>query len=185
MIQNQPPSSPSGLTSTVQLPCGRQKTATKKHFEKDPKVLDQLKMRLENYVQEQQLKRTEARLQIIEFIFNNLHHFTVSDLTEKMRANQVKVGPATVYRNLPILKRAGIIKETLTHESGQKVYEISLGGHHDHIVCLDCEEIFEFHEEVIEDAQDKLAQKMKFKPSSHRHVIYAQCVYKSSQKAGK
>ena len=38
-------------------------------------------------------------------------------------------------------------------ESGKAIYEISEGGHHDHLICLDCGTVIEFADDVIESRQ--------------------------------
>ena len=35
-------------------------------------------------------------------------------------------------------------------DSGKSVFELASKDHHDHLVCLDCGEVIEFHDEIIE-----------------------------------
>ncbi len=135
--------------------------------------------KLESFQSHEELNRSEAREKIAQVIFSDHErHFTLPELVKEVQDRFPKIGVATVYRNVPVLVQAGIVRESLSNDSGQAVYEAENEQHHDHIVCLDCDAIFEFHEEEIEDLQEKTAEKMGFVPSRHRHVIYAHCKYR-------
>ena len=54
-------------------------------------------------------------------------------------------------------------------------YELSSSEHHDHIVCVDCHAIIEFHDESIENRQQELTQELGFTAQDHQHVLYASC----------
>lgn len=131
--------------------------------------------RLSQYLQSHALNQSESRNKIIEVILSEDRHFNSGDLVKWVQARYPSIGAATVYRNLPLLVNAEILQETLTDDQGQKVYEIADDDHHDHIVCLDCDQIFEFHDEAIEKAQDRVIRAQDFNPVRHRHVIYAHC----------
>jgi Fur family ferric uptake transcriptional regulator len=63
---------------------------------------------------------------------------------------------------------------------GQVFYELcemESDEHHDHIVCMDCRRIFEFHDEGIEARQAQISKEMGFVAEKHTHVIYAKCQY--------
>jgi Fur family ferric uptake transcriptional regulator len=47
---------------------------------------------------------------------------------------------------------------------------------------VDCGEIFEFHDDEIEDLQTKIAKKLGFELHGHRHVIHGQCDYLAAKK---
>lgn len=163
--------------SASRLPCGRP-VPPKASTQTEALSKSSWKERLDRYLRQKNLKQSASRLQIIERILSQTGHFTVPELVRKVQDAQPGIGAATVYRNIPLLCEIGILRETLTDESGQKIYEIGEEGHHDHIVCLDCREIFEFHDDAIEVAQERVASKMRFLPAHHRHVLYAHCGYK-------
>jgi hypothetical protein len=62
------------------------------------------------------------------------------------------VGLATVYRVLAQLEQAGILARS-TFDSGKAVFEINEGRHHDHLVCVRCGRVEEFHDAAIEKRQ--------------------------------
>ena len=131
---------------------------------------------LEGYLTQEGLKHSDQRLKIVELILSEDRHFRTQDMVRKVQAAYPGIGAATVYRNIKLLQDALILKETLIEDANrQVVYELTDEAHHDHIVCLDCGEIFEFHEEEIEILQDRITKNLSFRPASHRHVIYAHC----------
>ena len=51
-------------------------------------------------------------------------------------------------------------------ESGKAVYELNEGGHHDHLVCLQCGRVEEFYDSEIEKRQAKVAQGARLRRST-------------------
>lgn len=102
-------------------------------------------------------------------------HFNVQEISKRIQKKFPEIGAATVYRNIKLLCEAGILKESLADSNGALMYEVSGQGHHDHLVCLDCGAIFEFHDPELEAAQARVISRMHFKEVRHRHVIYAHC----------
>lgn len=136
------------------------------------------KKKLEEYLASKALNQSESRNQLVEMLFEQSEHFTIQELIKRIGHKYPRIGAATVYRNVPVLLDAGVIKETLTDDEGVRYYEVAGSDHHDHLVCVDCKRIFEFHDDRIERAQDRVSAAMKFAPVKHRHVIFAKCEYK-------
>jgi len=170
----------SPTSSLKLLPCGRPAPRPPELPDKGESPLRLSLERLEAYSQEKQLNRSEAREKILETIVLEARHFTAISLLARLKKRHPEVGKATLYRNLPILIQSGIIQEGPMDSTGQALYELSDDDHHDHIVCLDCQRIFEFHDDSIEKKQDALCDKQGFAVKRHRHVIYAACKYKKS-----
>jgi Fur family ferric uptake transcriptional regulator len=167
---------------STRYPCGRPGPDSAKRKTKAKKPARELwKDKLKRYFAEKALKQSDARNKLIELVLSETEHFTAQDLIRRVSERHPQIGAATVYRNIPVLLDAGIIEETLTDKAGQKLYEVASSGdgdeHHDHIVCIDCNEIFEFHNDQIERAQEQLTATLKFAPVKHRHVIFAHCGY--------
>ena len=141
-----------------------------------------LQSKLREHVEAHDLKNSESRNKILEVIAAERSHFSAQELVKHVVAHAPEVGAATVYRNIPVLLAAEVIQESLVQESGETLYELADEDHHDHIVCVNCGAIFEFHEEVIEKAQDKVMSGLKFKSVRHKHVVYAECGYSPKAK---
>lgn len=175
----------------VLLPCGRplppgkpapaEANAPSKQARSSRKI-ERWEQKLVSYLDSKGLKHSSQRLKIMHYILMLPGHFRVQDIAREMQTVSPGIGAATVYRNIKTLCDAGIVRETLVDEDGQMVYEILEDDHHDHLVCLDCRQIFEFHDEEIESLQKKVTEQMRFSESQHRHVIYAHCDYLKSAK---
>lgn len=133
--------------------------------------------KLKTYLEKEGLRSSEQRDQIAALILSLGVHLSAQEIVDRVRKTHPGIGAATVYRNIKVLCDALILKESLNDAEGRTVYEPYDEDHHDHIVCLDCGQIFEFHEEGIEKLQDRVTQQLQFEPVRHRHVIYAHCTY--------
>ena len=60
-------------------------------------------------------------------------------------------------------------------DSDKAVYELNSGGHHDHLVCIQCGRVEEFFDEEIERRQKKVAAQRGFAIHDHSLHIYADC----------
>ena len=156
-------------------PCGRKVPRRNDRPKDADRVIEALEQKLEAWVEANELNRSEARVKILRAIVAQPGHFRAGDVLEPLRGLYPEVGKATLYRNLPIFVECGILQEGPVDSDGQAFYEISDDDHHDHLVCLDCHQIFEFHEEKIEDLQSQAAKRLGFSVRSHRHVVYAAC----------
>jgi len=154
------------------LLCGRDRPI--EHPHRQTTIAD-WRPRLENFLTENGLRRSDQRFQIVETILSMGGHFSAQEMIDAVRKENPEIGPATVYRYLKVLCDAGLLTETLTDQEGRTFYEISSDDHHDHIVCVDCSAIFEFHDSKIEALQNQLCQTQGFKVTAHRHVVYGHC----------
>ena len=121
------------------------------------------------------LKATLPRLKIINlFEQSPVRHLTAEDVYRKLLAEGLDVGLATVYRVLTQFEQAGLL---VRHhfESGKAVFELNQGGHHDHLVCLQCGRVEEFFDAEIEKRQTKIARERGFEISEHALYLYAEC----------
>ena len=113
------------------------------------------------------LKVTLPRMKILELLENaEHHHMSAEDVYKALAEQGEDVGLATVYRVLTQFEQAGIV-ERHNFENNLSVFEIAQEEHHDHLVCDVCGKIEEFHNAVIEDEQEKIADKYNFKLSGH------------------
>ena len=122
------------------------------------------------------LKATLPRLKILDIFQNSpVRHLTAEDVYKVLLADNMDVGLATVYRVLTQFEQAGLL---VRHhfESGKAVYELNQGGHHDHLVCLQCGRVEEFYDSEIEKRQIKVAKERGFAIHDHQLHLYADCI---------
>ncbi len=121
------------------------------------------------------LKATLPRLRILKlFEKSEVRHLSAEDVYKILLKEGTDSGLATVYRVLTQFEQAGLL---VRHhfESGKAVYELNQGGHHDHLVCLQCGRVEEFYDADIEKRQTRVAEQRGFRIHDHSLHIYADC----------
>ncbi|MSP26640.1 MAG: transcriptional repressor [Myxococcales bacterium] len=133
--------------------------------------------RLEAYIASKGLRSTTQRRCIADAFFSGPRHLTIEELLARVREQDPQIGYATVYRTLKLFAECGLAAER-DFGDGRTRYELSDESnehHHDHLICLVCGKIIEFHNEKIEALQIKVADKLGFRIERHNHEIYGSC----------
>lgn len=121
------------------------------------------------------LKVTLPRIKILNVLeTSDKRHMSAEDVFKALLQKGEEIGLATVYRVLTQFEGAGLVCRH-HFESGQSVFELNRGGHHDHLVCVKCDKVVEFVEEVIEERQRAVAKELGFTLEDHSLVIYGIC----------
>lgn len=121
------------------------------------------------------LKATYPRLKILDlFQSSEQRHLTAEDVYRTLMNEGMDIGLATVYRVLTQFEQAGLL-ERHYFESGKAVFELVEGGHHDHLVCMQCGKVEEFFDAEIERRQNQIALERGFAIREHALYIYADC----------
>ncbi len=121
------------------------------------------------------LKATLPRLRILELFEKSLvRHLSAEDVYKILLKEGTDTGLATVYRVLTQFEQAGLL---VRHhfESGKAVFELNQGGHHDHLVCMQCGRVEEFYDDEIEKRQIAVARERGFAIHEHSLYLYADC----------
>lgn len=122
------------------------------------------------------LKATYPRLKILDlFQHSDQRHLTAEDVYRALMAEGMDIGLATVYRVLTQFEQAGLL-ERHYFEAGKAVFELNEGGHHDHLVCVQCGTVEEFFDPEIEKRQNRIAEERGFKVREHALYLYADCL---------
>ncbi len=130
---------------------------------------------LDAYLSRHQLKQTKQRKIIVSYFLKLSKHVDAEVLYRKVRGGGNKIGLATVYRTLNLLKDAGLVDQH-SFADGRAIFEISRPGmHHDHLVCVGCGRIDEFENAEIELLQKKIALERAYVLTSHRLDLYGRC----------
>jgi len=121
------------------------------------------------------LKVTLPRLKILEVLEKSQnHHLSAEDIYRALIEQHEEVGVATIYRVLTQFEESGIVNK-LNFENNLSVYELSNVEHHDHLVCVKCNEIVEFQDDVIESHQLQIARQYGFQLTDHALYLYGLC----------
>jgi Fur family ferric uptake transcriptional regulator len=110
-------------------------------------------------------------LQLLEQAEQDRHHMGAEDVYKLLLEAGEDVGLATVYRVLTQFETAGLVVRH-NFESGHSVFEMAQAEHHDHMVCLETDEVIEFCDPVIEKRQHELADEKGYEIVDHSLVLY-------------
>jgi Fur family ferric uptake transcriptional regulator len=125
------------------------------------------------------LKATLPRLRILNlFEQSEVRHLTAEDVYRVLLSEGMEIGLATIYRVLTQCEQAGLLARH-HFESGKAVFELNQGGHHDHLVCVQCGHVEEFFDSEIERRQEKVAKDRGYAIQEHSLQIYVTCEKKS------
>jgi Fur family transcriptional regulator, ferric uptake regulator len=133
--------------------------------------------RFEQALRERGLKSTSQRDDIARVFFSAGGHLSVEELYGAVKRVSPRVGYATVYRTLKLLKECGIAAER-HFDDGQARYEVvdeEETQAHDHIICERCGKIVEFSSQELERLEERIGRFLGFVVSRHRMELYGIC----------
>ncbi len=132
--------------------------------------------RIVDHIRSKGLRMTEQRVAIIEAAFATHEHYTAEQLLAAAKHRDSTVSRATVYRTLPLIVETGLLHE-LDLGREQTVYDPNYADHptHNHLICLDCDKIFEFEDDKLEQKENEISRKLGFEPASKHIRIEANC----------
>lgn len=119
---------------------------------------------------------TPERVRLFREIYSHHDHIDAERLLRSMKAREIKISRATLYRNLELMVEYGFV--TKHRLSGKRfVYEhVHPGQRHDHLVCERCGRIAEFVSPAIEAMQREICRAHGFDPEQHKLQIRGVCV---------
>ena len=121
------------------------------------------------------LKVTRQREKVLRILERSRRrHLSAEDVYKQLLSDGDDVGLATVYRVLTQFEEAGLVCRR-HFETGQSVFELNGGDHHDHLVCVRCNRVAEFADPLIEERQRAVAAERGFRIEAHSLVIYGIC----------
>ncbi len=129
------------------------------------------------FIAKSNLRMTREREIVIRAIFDEKDHFTVSKIARTLDENGRNIARSTVYRMLPHLLNAGLIRKAPGGDcSEEQIYEPVVGRpHHDHLICDRCGEVIEFEDETIELLQEQVAKRYGYKLKKHHLELVGVC----------
>jgi Fur family ferric uptake transcriptional regulator len=130
-------------------------------------------------------KITNERKRFINLLFTLSAHFYFNDLVKLGSNTNPPISRASIYRNFPIFKKIGFIKE-IEPADGKHLYEVVKDkNHHEHLVCTECNKTYEFDDSKLNGFFQKIFKKYGFIPKSHNLKLCGICPNCQSSKQNK
>lgn len=122
---------------------------------------------------------TPQREAVVDVLIANADdHLSAEEVFMYTKELHSEIGLATIYRNLELLEKIGIIHR-FDYGDGQSRYEIRLGEeeehYHHHLICRKCGQIGEFHSDLLETIEKRIAEETGFQVTDHCLRFFGLC----------
>jgi Fur family ferric uptake transcriptional regulator len=127
--------------------------------------------RIEKLCAEHGLRMTAPRRVIARVLSDASDHPDVDEVYRRVHAVDPRISLSTVYRTVGLLTRKGIIAR---HDfgAGRMRFEEASSEHHDHLINVETGDVIEFHNEEIEQLQERVAKELGFELVGHRLQLF-------------
>jgi Fur family ferric uptake transcriptional regulator len=118
------------------------------------------------------VRATPQRLAILELVASWQGSFTVAELHDRARKREPRLGLATTYRTVELLRRSGEVHPL--HGGGRPAYVRCGPSHHHHLVCTSCGSVEET-DLCAAPTEAEVERLHGFRASAHELDIYGTC----------
>lgn len=136
--------------------------------------MEQAKYNLIKELQARGLRVTPQRAIIFEAIENLEGHITAEEIFQEVEKVNPYISLATVYRTLELLQELNLITQTNFGRS-QAHFALKNHGPHHHLVCLECNQIEEFVDEIFDPIRTQLEERHGFQVYTEHMSLFGIC----------
>ena len=123
------------------------------------------------------MRTTKQRLDIWDELCSTDDHRDIETILQSLIKKKINVSRATLYRTIDVFVKHNLLKK-VSLGNGKILYEHnkkSISPSHDHILCEDCGEIFEFFDSNITILENEIAKKLNMKVTQRTHQLSGVC----------
>ncbi len=141
-----------------------------------PQQIAEVNKIFSDYLKKKGLRRTPERYLIFEEVYGSEDHFDADELYVRLKRKDVAVSRATVYNTLDLLIACNLV---VRHQFGDKQAKYEPSFHywqHDHLICSECNEVFEFCDPRMQGIREMVAEIFQFEIENHSLQINGRCL---------
>lgn len=121
-----------------------------------------------------EINLTSARKAILEALQDSERHKTAVEIHKELVDRLPSLNLSTVYRSLDYLVEHNLISVS-DIGAGSPVYEKVADKPHHHLVCLNCDQLFNLDHSLVEPFFEKLKKNLDFRVQTNHLVLYGIC----------
>jgi Fur family peroxide stress response transcriptional regulator len=124
-------------------------------------------------LKKEQIRITPQRQEMISILKKSKQHWTAEEIFNELGRQFSSVSITTVYNNLKLFVKMGIVEE-LQFGEGLSKFEWK-GEEHYHIICSSCGKIEDFYYPQLKEVEAFAQDLSKFKIKNHQLQFYGIC----------
>lgn len=122
------------------------------------------------------MRQTPVHKALLDMLSKNKTPLSAFDILAKLHAQKLEVNKTTVYRQLAILEKRGLVHSVRLSDRSVRYELTDTGNHHHHLVCIKCNDIKDIDFKNHLEHQEKRIQKNnRFKILRHSLEFFGLC----------
>ena len=137
---------------------------------------DEVQRVLADTLKKRKQRQTPERFAVLDEVYATVGHFDADELYIRLKNKGVHVSRATVYNTLDLLIECNLVVRH-QFDSKHSTYERGYSyRQHDHLICLDCDQLFEFCDPRLQAIQEMVGEIYQMQIKSHSLHMYGECI---------
>ena len=126
-----------------------------------------------NKLRAENIRCTKQRMNILKVLVQQNKPLTAKQIHQQLEKAEINLRLSTIYRTLNLLEDKNFIKKLNINDQESK-FELMVGVHHHHLVCVNCNEIVAL-DCPLQEYEDELSSETGYNIQDHSIKFYGLC----------